>query len=64
MINHQFSEEFQAQLEERVEEETLKVTSRYEMKMKEAKNDANEKAKSFFFSANKIIFITIEFYRI
>ncbi|VDO28368.1 unnamed protein product [Onchocerca flexuosa] len=40
-------EEFQAQLEERVEEETLKVTSRYEMKMKEAKNDANEKATFF-----------------
>lgn len=38
-------EEFQAQLEERVEEETLKVTSRYEMEINEAKNTANEKNK-------------------
>ncbi|KAM3727110.1 hypothetical protein ACO02O_03794 [Dirofilaria immitis] len=37
--------EFQAQLEERVEKEVLKVASRYEMKLKEVKNDANEKNK-------------------
>ncbi|EJW81196.1 hypothetical protein WUBG_07894, partial [Wuchereria bancrofti] len=51
-------EEFQAHLEERVEEETLKVTSRYEMEIKEAKNSANEKA--IFFSASKIICIMTE----
>uniref|UniRef100_A0A1I7VEM9 Trichohyalin n=1 Tax=Loa loa TaxID=7209 RepID=A0A1I7VEM9_LOALO len=38
-------DEFQAQLEERVEEEVLKVTSRYEMEIKKAKNNADEKNK-------------------
>uniref|UniRef100_A0A0R3RI27 FAM184 domain-containing protein n=1 Tax=Elaeophora elaphi TaxID=1147741 RepID=A0A0R3RI27_9BILA len=43
MNEKRLREEFQAQLEERVEEETLKVTSRYEMEIKEAKNSANQK---------------------
>uniref|UniRef100_A0A915PUY6 Protein FAM184A/B N-terminal domain-containing protein n=1 Tax=Setaria digitata TaxID=48799 RepID=A0A915PUY6_9BILA len=35
-------EEFQVELEERIEEETLKVTSKYEVKIKEAKNKNKE----------------------
>ncbi|KAL3981421.1 hypothetical protein ACH3XW_43025 [Acanthocheilonema viteae] len=47
-------EEFQAQLEKRIEEEMLKVTSKYEIEIKEVKNNANEKNKELEANMNML----------